>query len=449
MTPLEAGVLGASLVFFVGVTGWAFPAGPLWFTAVGVATVGAVLASGWGNFVAVGFVPGGSPVPADPVTYLAGHLAGDRAGADFKFVCLFLFALSGVAYLRRSGYETLLVGTIAVGAGLLTFATDNLVVLYLTLELQALSLYTLVGFYKFDEERTDAAVRYLLSGSLVSGFMLLGFARAYGLNGTFHLGEFTRSDPVGSAWVVGVLLFKVGVFPFHFWSPVVYAPLEWGTLGLVLGATKVNAWYLLVRNFAGPAESAWWPLWWAALGSVVVGSIGGYFQTNVASLLAYSGVINGGYLLFLSLAAPDGGFAFGYYAVVYFGGTLGLVVALSVFGDTKLTWFTGWNKLGVFYPLVVYYLCLNVAGLPVFPGFAAKLVLLRGTVEFGWGLLFLLVAASVSPAVYYVGVAGSALFGYADREVTPPAGVSPLWVAPTVVALSGGITTVGVLAGVA
>jgi len=89
------------------------------------------------------------------------------------------------------------------------------------------------------------------------------------------------------------------------------------------------------------------------------------------------------------------------------------------------------------------------AGLPVFPGFAAKLVLLRGTVEFGWGLLFLLVAASVSPAVYYVGVAGSALFGYADREVTPPAGVSPLWVAPTVVAFSGGITTVGVLAGVA
>lgn len=449
MTPLEAGVLGASLVFFVGVLVWNFPATPLWYVTAGVATVGAALAAGWGNFVAVGLVPGGSPAPADPVTYLTGHWAGGPAGADFKFVCLFLFAAAAVAAARTAGYEALLVGTVAVGAGLLTFAADNLVILYLTLELQALSLYTLVGLYKFDEERTDAAVRYLLSGSLVSGFMLLAFARGYGLNGTFHLFEFTQADPVGSAWVAGVLLFKVGVFPFHFWSPVVYAPLEWGTLGLVLGATKVNVWYLLVRNFAPTADAAWWPLWWAALGSVVIGSIGGYFQSNAASLLAYSGVINGGYLLFLFLAGRDGSFAFGYYGAVYLVGTLTLVMALSVFGDTKLSGFTGWNKLGVFYPLVVYYLCLNVAGLPVLPGFAAKLVLLRGVADFGWGVLFVLVAASVSPAVYYVSVAGSSLFGYADREVTPPAEVSPLWVAPAVVGLSGVVTSALVFAGVA
>lgn len=442
-------MLGAGLVFFGGVLLWGFPAPGLWLAAVGVALTGGALAAGWANFYPVGwFRPGGGVYPGDHPAYLGGHTGGPAAG-DFKFVCLFLFALAGVAFLRgRAGYEPLLVGTIAVGAGLLTFAADNLVVLYLTLELQALALYTLVGFYKFDEERTDAAVRYLLTGSLVSGFMLLGFARGYGLNGTFQVFEFTRDDPVGSAWVVGVLLFKVGVFPFHFWSPVVYAPLEWGTLGLVLGATKVNVWYLLARNLAPTGEAAWWPLWWAAAASVVVGSIGGYFQTNVASLLAYSGVINGGYLLFLFLAARDGGFAFGYYAGVYFGGTLLLVTALSVFGDTKLDWFTGWAKLGVLYPLTVYYLALNVAGLPVFPGFAAKLVLLRGTAPFGLAVLFMLVAASVAPAVYYVSVAGAGLFGYADREVTPPAGVSPVWVAPAVVALSGGVTTVAALVAV-
>ena len=447
MTPLEAGLLGWAGVVFAGVLAWGVRPTGLWAAAVGVAAVGAARAAGWAPRVPVGWTPGGAVYPVGSATYLVGHPDGGAAAADFKFVCLGLFALAGVAAVRAAGYEALLVGVTAVAAGLLTFGVDHLVSLYLTLELQALALYTLVGFYKFDEERVDAAVRYLLTGSLVSGFMLLAFARGYGANGTFHLAEFTRHDPVGSAWTAGVVLFKVGVFPFHFWSPVVYAPLEWGTLALVLGATKVNVWYLLARTFAPAVESVWWPIWWAAGASVLVGSLGGYFQTNVASLLAYSGVINGGYLLFLWCAHRDGGFGFGYYAGVYFGGTLLLVVALSVFGDTKLNQFTAWNKLGVAYPLVVYYLALNVAGLPVFPGFAAKLVLLRETTPFGWAALAVLVAASISPAVYYVTTATSALFGYVDREVTPPVEVSPLWVAPAVVALAGGVTTVAALAG--
>lgn len=446
MTPLEGGLLLGVAALFTTVVVGRSGSSPLWWALWWAAAVGALLVASPGNMYLVdwplGTPSGGSTMPGGPTTYFGGYLGGGHPGGDLKFLLLVLLALGVPAFVRgTAGVEPLVIGATAVVAGLLTFSVDNLVLLYLTLELQALSLYTLVGFYRFDEERTDAALRYLLSGSLVSGFMLVGFARGYALNGTFYLHEFTQADSVGSAWVVGVLLFKVGTAPFHFWSPVVYAPLEWGTLALVLGATKVNVWYLLVRNLAPCATPAWWALWWAALVSVLVGSVGGYFQTNTAALLAYSGVVNGGYLLLLVLA-PGSNWGFGYYLGVYLAGTIGLVAMLSVWADTRLAEFATWNKLGLAVPLLVYYLSLNVGGLPVFPGFFGKLALLRGIADFGWSLSVAVVALSIIPAVYYVGVAAAALFGAHHREVSPPVKVAPATTGVGVITLAAATTAV-------
>lgn len=434
--------MGVVLVFFTGVL-LRFSIWGLWAGLVGVTILGSFLASGLGNFFLLGWTffesHTSGVVTIHPTTYYLGsHLGGTPAG-DFKFLLLVLFAVAGICFLHgvRLGYEPLLIGLISVVAGLVTFSVDNLVLLYLVLELQALCLYTLVGFYKFDEERVDSAMRYLLTGSLVSGFMLLGFARGYGLNGTFQVFEFNVMDRVGSAWILGVLLFKVGTAPFHFWTPTVYSPLEWGTLGVVLGTAKVNAWYLLAVNLSPVLSSSWWPAWWAGFLSVVVGSVGGYFQSGVAPLLAYSGVINGGYLLLLALAGRAGSFSFGYYAGVYLLGTMVLVGVLSVFGDTRVSSLTPWNKLGVAVPFLLYYLALNVGGLPVFPGFFAKLTLLAGITEFGVTLLVVVVAASVVPAVYYVSLAAAPLFGYSEQEGVVPVALTPVVVVPVVLGLNG------------
>jgi NADH-quinone oxidoreductase subunit N len=450
MTPIELGLLGAGLIFF------AVPSlgtRPLWTATVGVSLVGAILSLGGGNLFFISWSPwmghlsglvgtfatGGSP------QYVGGHLGGTFPAADFKFLSFLLFSLAGIAFLRGgyTGYEPVLISLVAVVAGLLTFSVDNLVLLYLGLELQALCLYTLVGFFKFQEERTDSALKYLLSGSLVSGFMLLGFARWYGQNGGLHMFEFTQWDSLGSAWVIGVLLFKVGAAPFHFWTPVVYTPLEWGTLGFTLGAAKVNIWYLLIGPLREALHQGWWPTWVAGLLSVLVGSVGGFFQTSLGGLLAYSGVVNGGYLLLLGIATTDtnGSFSFGYYAVVYLIGTLTLLGIVSVWKDTRFgTDFPIWGKLGVGVPLLVYYLTLNLGGLPVFPGFFAKLILLKGLSGFGFFLLWGLVAASIIPAVYYVSVGVAALFEPSSREVTPPAWLHPVVVALLVLGFNG-VTT--------
>lgn len=443
MTPLEVGLLGASLIFFAAPT---LGNRSLWAATVGVSLVGAFLALGGGNLFLIswwptlghfsgeiGLIPsGGSPY------YWGGHLGGTFSMGDFKFVLLLLFGLAGIAFLRSlyTGYEPVLISLVAVVAGLVTFSMDHLVLLYLGLELQALCLYTLVGFFKFQEERTDSALKYLLTGSLVSGFMLMGFARWYGQNGGFHTFEFTQWDNLGSAWVIGVILFKVGAAPFHFWTPVVYTPLEWGTLGFTLGAAKVNIWYLLVGPLREIVSVGWWPTWIAGVISILIGSVGGFFQTSLGGLLAYSGVINGGYLLLLLTGGDT--FSFGYYAVVYLVGTLTLVGVTSVWGDTRFgTEFPVWGKLGVGVPLLVYYLTLNLGGLPVFPGFFAKLALLKGLSGFGFFLLWGVVAASVIPAVYYVSVSAAALFEPSSREATPPTWLHPLVVAILVVSFNG------------
>ena len=442
MTPLEAGLGGWAWCFFGG--GFLLGGRPLWGALVVAAPVGAHLGGYPGNATLV--TGGGHLGVAPPGGYELGHLGGGTPAGDFKFLTFLLLGGAALAFLRgRAEFESLLVGSVAVLAGLLTFSVDSLLFLYLSLELQALAVYTLVGLYRFEEERTDSALKYLLSGSLVSGFMLLGFARWYGLHGGFHLAEPTGSaDPVGSAWVTGVLLFKAGVVPFHFWTPLAYTPLEWGTLAVVLGAAKVNVWYLLAFNLGGFQREAWWPAWWAGVASVGVGALGGYFQTGVGGLLAYSGVLNGGYLVLLVLAARDGGFLFGYYAGVYLVGTLGVVLLASAWGDTRVAGFARWGHLGVAVPLLLYYAVLSLAGLPVFPGFFAKVALLVGLGGFGFFFVGALVAASVVPAVYYAGLAGASLFSPAG-DLGGTARPTPAGVAAGVVLLDGGIRLVGSL----
>nr|ATE46702.1 NADH dehydrogenase subunit 2 [Planoprotostelium fungivorum] len=330
---------------------------------------------------------------------------GGTTLADFTF--LLVVATAGVAGVvlqgRPHGVEQLLLGGIAVGAGWATLHTDHLVVLYLNLELQALALYTLVGYHRHHTPAMDAALRYLLAGSLVSGFTLYGFVGVYLHTGGFTLGEGT---PPESPWITAMVLFKLGAFPFWFWTPPVYDPLDWGTLALVVGPAKVNLWWLATVGLAPVVGTTTVAV--AAVGSVVVGAVGGYFQVTAAGVLAYSGVINAGYLLVLTWAGTPWGVA--YYLGVYLVGTALVVAVASPMVATGVAHLSGWVALGAATPLLLYYGVLNLGGLPVWPGFFGKIWLVTWGVTLGWGLVVVVVAASILPAVYYVGLAVAALF---------------------------------------
>jgi len=288
----------------------------------------------------------------------------------------------------------------------------------LNLELQALALYTLVGYHRDRPQVVDSSLRYLLAGSLISGITLIGFVQIYGINGTFQLSQIHFSGGVGSLWILGMLLFKLGAVPFYFWTPTVYQPLDMATLALVVGPAKINLWFLLIVTF-DPVED---PLWISLLVitgllSVGVGAIGGYFQSSATSLFAYSGILNTGYLLLL--AAPTVGnptFGFSFYLAVYVVSTAAVIMVLSLFSQTHLQSYSFWNRLGKATPLGLYYLVLNLAGLPVFPGFFGKVYLVEGVLVLGWLVVILVVLLSIIPGLYYVGLAAQALFAWSQQE---------------------------------
>lgn len=392
---IELSLVGGLLAGLFGAALWGGPGvWPLWGATLAVWSIMVIPAGNWG--VTVGLDA--------PATYLgAPHGGTILEDLTFLVVLTTLGVVGVILQGRPHGVEQLLLGGIAVGAGWATLHTDHLVVLYLNLELQALALYTLVGYHRHHTSVMDAALRYLLAGSLVSGFTLYGFVGVYLGTGGFTLGEGT---PGGSPWITAMVLFKLGAFPFWFWTPPVYDPLDWGTLALVVGPAKVNLWWLLTVGLSPVVDTTVVAI--AAVGSILVGAVGGYFQITVAGVLAYSGVINAGYLLLLIWAGTSWGVV--YYLGVYVLGTAFVVAVASPVVSTGLSNLNGWVALSGVTPLLLYYGVLNLGGLPVWPGFFGKVWLVTWGVTLGWGLVILVVAASILPAVYYVGLAVAALF---------------------------------------
>lgn len=420
---IELSLVGGLLAVLFGATLWGAPGWPLWGATL---VVWAAVVTPVGNW--------GATVGLDtPAVYWGGPHGGATLG-DLTF--LVVVATAGAVGVtlqgRPHGVEQLLLGGIAVGAGWATLHTDHLVVLYLNLELQALALYTLVGYHRHHPPVMDAALRYLLAGSLVSGFTLYGFVGVYLHGGGFTLGD---TPGVGSPWITAMVLFKLGAFPFWFWTPPVYDPLDWGTLALVVGPAKVNLWWLLTVGAApvvAPTTVAT-----AAVGSILVGAVGGYFQVTAAGVLAYSGVINAGYLLVLTWVGTPWGVV--YYLGVYLVGTALVVAVASPVVSTGVAHLSGWVALGAATPLLLYYGVLNLGGLPVWPGFFGKVWLVTWGVTLGWGLVVLLVAASILPAVYYVGLAVAALFE--GGRPTRPGRWSPLTGAALVVGAAAALAS--------
>ncbi|RYX87549.1 hypothetical protein EON73_01160 [bacterium] len=347
------------------------------------------------------------------------------------FVCLIFFLLwcsflslfhqTKNNFLLSFSSEQIILTFVMVFAGLLTMVTDHLLILYVNLELQALTLYTLVGYFRREDERVDSALRYLLLGSFVSGFTLLSFIHLYAESGSFIVSDYRLGlDSTGTIWLLGVVFFKLGLVPFHFWSPSVYTSLDWFTLFLVIGPAKVNLWYLTFIFFRVLFNPFSVYLLIAGVLSILVGTIGGLFQKTVSTLLAYSSILNGGYLLLLSFEASYSSiaeFTFIFYLWLYLLGTAGLIIILSVYGSSNIIVYSFWNRLTLFVPLLSYYLVLNISGLPVFPGFFSKLFLVYSFFSYGIGFSFFLILFSIPASLFYLFIAAQGLFFFKDEPV--------------------------------
>lgn len=345
---------------------------------------------------------GSSIYAGSDLSFWLGSLQGGSLFHDLRLLIFVVLLLTvGSTYHARTeyySYNYLVLILLATLSGVLLLANDNLVLTYLNLEFQALTLYILTTYYRFEESQTEAGLKYLLIGSLMSGFFLLGSCALYSDNASLNVSELCL--PSNSTWLLATLIFKLGSAPFYFWTPSVYQVLDYTTLLFVGSLPKISTWYLLMVNFGHLQNQL---LYYCGVGSILVGAYSGLYQLRLPSVIAYSGVLNSGYLL---LAVDHLGEQTQFMITVYLAGYY-LVLALLI--GSLYTYNTyRYTLLGGF---LFYYLMLSLGGLPVVPGFSFKVYFLSFILERSLTEGVLVIVSSLCSMMYYLRVSGYYLFG--------------------------------------
>jgi NADH-quinone oxidoreductase subunit N len=355
---------------------------------------------------------------------------------------------------------------------------QNLIALFVALELLSVPLYVLCGSALRRAESLESGLKYLIVGSLGSATLLYGLSFIYGASGSTDfnsirdaIGPSLADDPlvlVGIGLAATGLAFKVSLAPFHQWTPDVYEGAPTPVTAFMSVATKAAAFCVFVRFFEvalGPSVSDWdGPLAVIAVVSIAVGNIGALGQDSVKRLLGYSGIAQAGYMLTGLLVATD----FGLRALVFYLAAYALmnlpvfaVVAIrereTPYGDDiKALQGIGRDRPALAWPLTIGMLAL--AGLPATSGFIGKLFLIEAAADDGktWLGVVIVIGAMVSLAYYLrvvaavwmrpeagpaaepgramPAIAGGSPEADAEAETTPSGGRCPLVLVPTLLA---------------
>ncbi|BBX35703.1 NADH:ubiquinone oxidoreductase subunit N [Mycolicibacterium mageritense DSM 44476 = CIP 104973] len=349
----------------------------------------------------------------------------------------------------------------AIGGMLLFPAANDLLTMFIALEVLSLPLYLLCGLARRRRLLSqEAALKYFLLGAFSSGFFIYGAAMLYGYAGTLRLGGIadavdqgsgnTSLALIGTGLVLVGVLFKVGAVPFHSWIPDVYQGAPTAITAFMAAATKIAAFGAMLRLFyvALPhLRDDWRPVLWAiAILTMVIGTLTAVTQSDVKRMLAYSAIAHSGFILTGVIAANPAGvsstlfylFAYGFSTVGAFA-VVGLV--RNAAGD-EATAMAQWAGLGRRYPIVgvVFSLfLLAFAGIPLTSGFVSKFAVFKAA---GTGgaipLVVIGVVASAVAAYFYVRVI--VLMFFTDPPEDAPEVVVPSGLTTAVVTVTAAVT---------
>jgi NADH-quinone oxidoreductase subunit N len=406
------------------------------------------------------------PAKAD---LFGGMLVASPLNALFKIVCLG-FALCAVAYVRGERLAhygeyiaLLLFATIGL---MLIVSSQELLMIFIGLELTSLPLYVLTAFNKTDRRSAEAGLKYFLFGSTASAFILFGLSLVYGMCGTTVLDGIREKvatqavTPLLAAGVVMILAglaFKIAAAPFHLWAADAYEGSPAPTAAFIASGSKVAAFLVLGRILlfgfgslqgnAGGLIVGWSSLLalLAAL-SIIVGNITALAQKSLSRLLGYSAVAHAGYTLFgLIVAQRDGFTATLFYTVIYgftLVGAFGVVaVVRQQIGAEAISDFAGLRMRSPLLATCMAAFLLSLAGLPPLAGFFGKFYLFAVAMR-EHGMLWLVVvglAGSLVSVYYYLGIIRT-MFVEA-----PPAEVKAIrvgWIETLLLSVLGGVVLI-------
>ena len=308
---------------------------------------------------------------------------------------------------------------------------NNMLIVYLGLELMSLSLYALVALRRDHAVSTEAAMKYCILGALASGFLLYGISMIYGATGSLDITEIAKVASSGTVnktiltfgivFIVAGIAFKLGAVPFHMWVPDVYQGAPTAVTLLLGGAPKLATFAIAIRLLVEgllPLAIEWQQMLLVlAVLSLAIGNLTAIAQTNLKRMLAYSTIAQIGFVLLGLMSGVIGtssaNAASSYSAAMYYSityvlttvGTFGLIMMLARAGfeAEEIADFKGLGKRSPWFAIVMTILMFSLAGVPPMMGFMAKWAVLQAVVD--GGQLWLSVVAvmfSLIGAFYYL-----------------------------------------------
>src|SRR5512140_3865462 len=332
------------------------------------------------------------------------------------------------------------VGMMCMAAGF------DIVLIFIGLEVMAISTYVLVGFLRRDTRSNEAALKYMLLGAFSSGVFAYGLSLLYGLSGSTNLRVIGMAlerhmavnprDPIVIVALLTTsvgLLFKIAAVPFHQWAPDAYEGAPTNVTGFMSVAVKAAGWALLLRIFLYalyPLRSMYLPLiTFVAVASLIGGNLAAMTQTNVKRLLAYSSISHVGFML-LGLVASDG--------KAHMTGIKGILVYLLVYTFMNLGAFTvitslrrreiigdemedlnGLYKNAPVEAILMLVFLLSLAGIPPLAGFLGKYFIFLALIETGHYTLAAIAVSFAVVAMYYYLRLANAMFMHESKVNSP------------------------------
>src|SRR5229473_562393 len=339
------------------------------------------------------------------------------------------------------------VGMMCMAAGF------DIVLIFIGLELMAISTYVLVGFLRRDRRSNEAALKYLLLGAFSSGIFAYGLSLLYRLTGSTNLGviatqlsrvlqsaQYKPIAVVALLTTITGLLFKIAAVPFHQWAPDAYEGAPTSITGFMSVAVKAAGWAMLMRILLWglfPMRPIWGPLLvFVSIATMTGANFAALTQTNTKRLLAYSSIAHVGYMLLgmivlASTPYPSPAFFDGFkgiliYLLVYTFmnlGAFGVITSLrhkNVIGD-ELDDLNGLYSRAPVEAVLMLVFMLSLAGIPPMAGFWGKYFIFLSLIETGHYVLASLgVLYSVFGLYYYLKIANAVFMGKAEEKEALP-----------------------------
>ncbi|MBL6455196.1 NADH-quinone oxidoreductase subunit NuoN [Belnapia sp. T6] len=400
---LLAGVIPKQETFF-----------PITMGAIGALLVTAVLVLGQGEGTALG-----------------GHYVADAFSGFMKILALGAAALGlllSIDFNEKEGlgrFEFPVLVLFASLGAMVMISANDLMALYLGLELLSLPLYVIAAFNRDNARSSEAGLKYFVLGALASGLLLYGTTLVYGFAGTTNFDRladaFSAAQGVSAGVIVGVvfviagLAFKVSAVPFHMWTPDVYEGAPTPVTAYFASAPKVAAIALLTRVLLGPFGdlAAQWQqvILLISFGSMILGSFAAIGQINLKRLMAYSSIGHVGYALMgLAVGSDTGLRGLLFYMAIYVFmnvGAFAVLVAMRRQGRAveQVEDLAGLARTDLGMALWMAAFMFSMAGIPPLAGFFSKLYVFLAAVQGGfWTLAVVGVLTSVVSAYYYLRV---------------------------------------------